>query len=494
MVRRVFAFGAAVVLGFGGWLVMNTAAQQPDRTDVLILFREPPGQSGRDLVTAAGGRIKYSYTLVHAIAASLPPQAINALANNPRIIVVEPDGIATVDDAELDNTWGVKFIGAGSAHTADPANVGAGIKVAVIDTGIMHTHSDLAANYRGGWDFVNGDSDPMDDHGHGTHVAGTIAALKNGGGVVGVAPSAMLYGVKVLSASGSGSYSNIIAGVQWATDNGMRVTNNSYGGSGYSATLEQAFANAAAAGVVSVAAAGNSGNCAGTADVVGYPAKYASVIAVAAIDSSNARACFSSTGPAVGLAAPGVQINSTIRSGGYGSNWNGTSMASPHVAGAAVLLLARGVIDDNGNGLTNDEARNILALSAVDLGATGRDTWFGFGRVSVPGALALNAVPLVSSVPSITYAMGGGRGNKDLTVTVNVLYNPAVPQANATVNANITLNGSLLKAVTGVTNANGSVSFTLKNIASGTYRTVITGVSAQGLIWNTVTPTNSFVR
>ena len=115
-------------------------------------------------------------------------------------------------------------------------------------------------------------------------------------------------------------------------------------------------------------------------------------------------------------------------------------------------------------------------------------------RVSVPGALALNAVPLVSSVPSITYAMGGGRGNKDLTVTVNVLYNPAVPQANATVNANITLNGSLLKAVTGVTNANGSVSFTLKNIASGTYRTVITGVSAQGLIWNTVTPTNSFVR
>ena len=303
----------------------------------------------------------------------------------------------------------------------------AGVKVAVIDTGITYTHPDLAANYVGGWDFVNNDADPMDDQGHGTHVAGTIAAARNGVGVVGVAPGARLYAVKVLGANGSGSYSAIIAGIDWATANDMQVTNNSYGGTGYSATMELAFANAAAAGVVSVASAGNSGSCAGAGDSIGYPAKYSSVIAVAAIDDTDARACFSSTGPDLELAAPGVQINSTIKTGGYGSKWNGTSMASPHVAGMAALLLGRGVFDNNANGRFNDEVRNILAMSAQDLGGSGRDTLYGFGRVDVPSALAVTYVPLRVGVGSISYATVTGRG-KDLVVTLTAVYDPVVPQ------------------------------------------------------------------
>jgi subtilisin len=419
---------------------------------------------------------------------------VAALANNPRIQVVEPDGIATINDAELDNTWGVKRIGAGDAHDATPPNTGAGIKVAVIDTGINYTHSDLAANYKGGYDFVNGDNDPMDDNGHGTHVSGTIAATNNDVGVVGVAPNAHLYGVKVLNASGSGSYSNIIAGVQWATGNGMQVTNNSYSGTGSSATLELAFANAAAAGVVTVAAASNSGNCAGTGDSVGYPAKYATVIAVAAIDSTDARACFSSTGPAVEIAAPGVQINSTILNGGYGSNWSGTSMASPHVVGAAALVIYHGVTDSNGNGRMNDEVRNILAMSASDLGAAGRDPLFGFGRVNIPAALAITSVPNALAVTSISYEAGTGRFNKDLFVTASAAYKPAVPQPGVAVSLTITLNNSFYKTVTGTTDSNGDVEIQIKSAPAGTYRTTVTAANVAGLTWDLATPTNSYIK
>ena len=157
---------------------------------------------------------QYAYGIVPAIAANLPVQAISALSNNPRIAIIEPDGIATITDAELDNTWGVKRIGAGTAHDAVPSLRGTAVRVAVIDTGIMYTHADLAANYKGGWDFVNNDPDPMDDHGHGTHVAGTIAAAKDNAGVVGVAPEAFLYGVKVLG-EWQRIVSAIIAGVDW---------------------------------------------------------------------------------------------------------------------------------------------------------------------------------------------------------------------------------------------------------------------------------------
>jgi len=271
--------------------------------------------------------------------------------------------------------------------------MGTGIKVAIIDSGIDYNHSDLDDNYSGGWDFVNGDNNPddpthdgpMDDDGHGTHVAGTVAAEDNESGVVGVAPEAKLYALKALE-GGSGYWSDIMAALQWCVDNGIQVTNNSYGSSGDPGyTVKDAFDNSATAGVLHVAAAGNSGNPPGRGDNVGYPARYLSVIAVAATDQSDKRARFSSTGPDVELAAPGVAINSTLLGGGYGEK-NGTSMASPHVAGVAALVWAVNP------GWSNETVRTQLRDTAEDLGDS---SLYGNGLVNAAEA----APPTTDTIP-----------------------------------------------------------------------------------------------
>ena len=259
--------------GTPGW------AQQSNMVPVLIGFNRQPGLAQEALVRAAGGRIKHTYHLVPGIAATLPQTAIDALRRNPSVTTIEPDGLFHKVDAELDNTWGVKRIGAGTVQ--DTGNKALNVPVAIIDTGIDYTHPDLGGcvaigngcKIAGGFDFVNDDADPMDDDGHGTHVAGTVTASDNGVGVVGVAPEAKLYALKVLDASGSGSFSDVIAALQWVVDNGtIKITNNSYGSSSDPGTLvKTAFDNSYAAGVLHIAAAGNSGSCSGKNDSVGYP-------------------------------------------------------------------------------------------------------------------------------------------------------------------------------------------------------------------------------
>jgi subtilisin family serine protease len=239
---------------------------------------------------------------------------------------------------------------------------GEGTKVAVIDTGIDYTHPDLIANYKGGKDFVNKDDLPMDDNGHGTHVAGIIAACNNNDiGVVGVAPNASLYAVKVLDATGSGYYSDIIAGIEWCIGK-VDIANMSLGGT-YDSPSLHAACDTAAEHILLVAAAGNSGNRAGRGDNVNYPARYDTVIAVAATDSSDNRASFSSTGPPLDIAAPGVSIYSTYKGGGY-ATMSGTSMAAPHVAGTLALLLSGDIYG-----------------TADDLGSQGWDSLYGWGLV-----------------------------------------------------------------------------------------------------------------
>jgi subtilisin family serine protease len=192
-----------------------TPAAQAGRVDVLVLFDTDPGAAGVDEVRRLGGDIKHAYRIVPAVAASLPGPAVEALRRNPRVIAVDPDAEITALDLELDNAWGVKHVGAGTVHAA--GNKGAGVAVAVLDTGIDYDHPDLDANYLDGYDFVNGDADPIDDNGHGTHVAGTIAAEDDdvASSVVGVAPQARLIALKVLGASGTGSFSDVVAALDW---------------------------------------------------------------------------------------------------------------------------------------------------------------------------------------------------------------------------------------------------------------------------------------
>ncbi len=377
--------------------------EENENIPVLIGFKE---KADADLVKAYGGNVKYEYTIIPVVAAELPQKAIDSLAKNPNIDYIEPDGQAQIpldDDFVLDEVladeipWGITRINATAAQSA--GFKGNGVRIAVIDSGIDYTHPDLKANYLGGYDFFNGDTDPMDDHSHGTHVSGTAAALSNGIGVVGVAPEAKLYALKVFGSTlprNSTSYSNIIAGIEWALNNNANVITMSLSGPLYSSSLKNACDYAYSKGVVLVGSAGN------TAGYVRYPAAYSSVIAVSAVDSNNKIASWSCYGPEIEFAAPGVNVKSTMPGGLYGYK-DGTSMAAPHVTGAVALLLSTNVLgtsyDLNKNGKWDPaEVRSRLQSTAVDLGSQGKDNYYGYGLIDAYTAVK-DFVP-----DSVTYA------------------------------------------------------------------------------------------
>jgi subtilisin len=263
--------------------------------------------------------------------------------------------------------WGVNKI---DAERAWNVTRGAGIRVAVIDTGIDSKHQDLSANFAGGVSFVPGES-YMDVNGHGTHVAGTIGASHNGSGVVGVAPNCNLYAVKALNRYGQGNYSWIISAIIWCVRQRIDVINMSLGGPDPVQALQNACDFAYKNNVFIVAAAGNSGP---SDDTVNYPARYDSVISVSSIDASGNIANTSSRGQQVDLAAPGVNILSTLPGNRYGHK-NGTSMAAPHVTGAAALAISS-------HRFTRAETiRTILLQTADNLGIPGRDNEYGHGLV-----------------------------------------------------------------------------------------------------------------
>ena len=208
------------------------------------------------------------------------------------------------------------------------------ITVAIVDTGVDYTHPDLEGVVIKGHDFVNNDDDPMDDHGHGTHCAGTVGAAANGRGIVGVAHGVAILAVKVLSKRGSGTNEQIAAGIRYAVDHGARVISMSLGGPD-SQTTREAVQEATAKGVLCVVAAGNANST-----TPEYPGALKESLCVGSSDSNDKRSSFSNFGAYVDIVAPGSDIYSLGLNGGY-RKMSGTSMATPHVAGAAGLLLSR---------------------------------------------------------------------------------------------------------------------------------------------------------
>lgn len=337
------------------------------------------------------------------LVAHLSKDEVSAMKRDPNVTSVEKDAremyaLYTVQGQEVSPSaetlpWGVDRI---RAPLAWDTTKGKGIKVAVLDTGIDFTHPDIVPNYKGGISFVPTETSPRDFNRHGTHVAGTIGAAMNDSGVIGVAPSAYLYAVKILATNGSGNWSWLIAGLEWCINNGIQVLNMSLGGSSAPTALQTMCDLAWERGLILVAAAGNSDGS-DTADTVGYPAKYKSVIAVSNITDANTLSPSSSRGPKVELCAPGTNILSTVPGGGF-SNLTGTSMASPHVAGAAALALSTHRWPPAG--LANNVAiRRLLASSADNLGIPDRDRLYGFGRVDAEEAAFSFSVP--PSVPGL---------------------------------------------------------------------------------------------
>jgi subtilisin family serine protease len=360
-------------------------------------------------------------------------------AGSPLVSYVEPDFViapaAIPNDPSFGSLWGLNNSGqSGGVVDADidapeawDTTTGSrSVVIAVIDTGVDYTHRDLAANaWRNpgeiagdgldndgngfaddvfGWDFANRDANPMDDNGHGTHVAGTIGAVGgNGTGVVGVNWQVSIMALKFLSGTGSGSTSGAIGAINYATrmrrDFGVNVvaTNNSWGGGGFSASLRDAIEAGGRAGILFVAAAGNDGT--DNDGTPHYPSNYGddAVISVAATDRSNRLASFSNFGAtSVDVAAPGASITSTLPGNRYGS-YSGTSMATPHVAGIVGLMAAANPA------ATAAEIRTAILSTTTPVAAlAGRMTTGGLVNAAAAVTAILPVTPVDPGTPPVT--------------------------------------------------------------------------------------------
>lgn len=388
---------------------------------------------------------------------------------------------------DYDDLYGIKNIGCESAW--DIAN-GSGIVTAVIDTGIDYDHEDIAMNTwvnsgeiqnngidddgNGyiddvqGWDFYSNDNNPMDDHGHGTHVSGTIAAAGNNNlGVIGVAYNSKVMAVKALNNKGEGDEVSLVNGILYAADNGARVINCSWGAPGKSQAIEDAIQYAHDAGCIVVVSAGNS-----NAPVKYFcPANIKEVTRVAAIDYQDAKANFSNYGPEIDVSAPGVDILSLRAKGtdmyGDGSHIvdekyyrsDGTSMAAPHVAGVVALILSHNPT------LTNTNVETILKNSCDDIGDMEYDEQTGYGRCNAFNAMDYNSVLYLEITSLDNYALVAKPIDISGTITGNNLVSWNLDIKNINQSEWSTLASGTNKIIDGVI----TYGFNSNNLQDGTY-------------------------
>lgn len=470
--------------------IINGSALAADR-NVIIGFHQSDAPSEEKLVHDNGGKVKKTFHLISAVSANMSDANITKLEKDPRVAYIENDTIYRAAD-EYTSSWGVQHIGTQVVHNQNIN--GTGVKIAVLDTGIDFNHPDLKDNFIVGVSFAQDTSgniinpDGLDDSSdsHGTHVSGVIAAEKNNIGVVGVAPNASIYAVKVLDGAGSGMASWIIAGIEWAVTNKMNIVTMSitctpnpvFPDECDSIALRDTVNKAYSAGLLLVAAGGNTNG-----GIVTYPAAYDSVIAVSATDANDQIAGFSAIGPKIELAAPGVDIYSTVQGGGY-AFLSGTSMAAPHVTGVAALIYSSNFTDVNGDGKKNNIDVRELLHKAKDLGIAGIDDKFGYGLVDAQMSVLRTSAPPIPPLPPKII-------NSSPTSPVNDIagasrtFNVTIDQI---VNVTWYINGTLVGSINGVTNAK----YTNSSASSGIWNVTAVASNVNGSVmrswtWN-VTP------
>ena len=355
---------------------------------------------GKEEIVEETKSVEYEFQTVPAISVTATEADIKILESNPNIdyieeniefSITETEPIKVIQSALITSTgesqWNINETNAQASW--HEGFTGAGVKVAVLDTGIA-THREL--NISGGVSTVDYTNSWQDDNGHGTHVSGIIAAQPDiasvsGLDITGVAPNVNLYAVKALDSMGAGYLQDILEGLDWAIANGMDIINLSLGTPEYSQLLEQMINEAFNKGILIVAASGNDG----LENSVNYPAKFSDVIAVSSVNESLNVSDFSSTGNEVDFSAPGENIISTS-TGGYYEIQSGTSQAAPHVTGMLALLKQKHP------GLTNNELTTLLKSHIKDLGVTGLDPYYGYGMTYYHS----NVSPITN--PSVSYS------------------------------------------------------------------------------------------
>lgn len=427
--RRTFTRTIGLGL-FSTGIATEARGGEASETERLIIGTD--SQYGVDFAIQKSASVEKTVdvgSIGNAVVGQFDPKTVEDLEQATGVRYVERDNVVSVPDSistgattteSIDfeprsqlTPWGCEQVGAMAAH--EQGITGNDVDVAIIDTGIDSDHPDLNVNLGKGYaaELCGGSSCHTnwdDDHSHGTHCAGIAGACDNSLGVIGLAPNVTLHAVKVMTGMGTGSASGIAEGISWAVDQGYDVANVSLGSTSESKIIHDAVKYADNNGMLVVAAAGNAGPC---SDCLHYPGAYEETVCVGAVTPEKDLAEFSSTGSAVDIVAPGEAVPSTIIGGEY-REFSGTSMATPHVVGAAALLMSQGY--------SHTEARQRLLDTADDIGLDESES----------GAGLLNCQA----------ALGGGDGSGS-TAAVQTESPASVGEMSATLQGKLTeMNGA----------------------------------------------------